>query len=146
MSFLKLSDDEQEALLQRLERGRYFLAFVNYEEWGVYRAVRLISHARSLSSYRYTCISPEDGDGDDAEYKAPYHHEYCQPYRSSQSHEPVGGMVVDNCYIYAIVETEEEANALAEAVHALCQVYKTEIAGPLLKFEMGLRMVMDQAV
>ena len=142
MSFIAYSDDEKKALLQRLKEGCFFLALGNERQWGVYRCEGIIC-PRSANPLRWIVgVTAQNGDM----WEAPHSEHYSPAFRSPEEWEPLDGCLADASCIRAIVETEDEARAIAEAVHALCQVYNAEIAQPLLKLQMGLRMVMDQAI
>lgn len=121
--------DEQTALVKQIVPGKYMFIYENPDHWGVYRADSL---PKQPTGYTVVII--------DIDYDAPGEHERID---ISYQMEGASGPVVDTHGIMALYDNEEEANRTCETMMALLATYKTEIAAPLLKVEMGVAMLVE---
>jgi hypothetical protein len=132
MSFLsKKTYKEQQQYARQIVPGMFVLVYENPTHWGVYKAQETFHD-------RYIILVDDD-------YDAPGHHDRANITYEYETERFRASPVIDTHSIKAFFMTEEEANAAAERMVSLIELYQVEIAGPLLKLEMGIEVLLEQS-
>ena len=122
MGFLHISEKDFKALVALVRPGKFVLIYENPDRWGVFKC------AAKVTILNTPIIV-------DRSYEAPGVHERID---ISEYYER------NTLALKAVYDTKEEADAVAERMIALINTFKSEIAAPTLKLEMGISVLLAQ--
>ena len=129
--FLKLCNSEIKAIVEQIGVGKYVFVYEGPGSWAIHRADS--KPHRSDTAYSMFII--------DTKYHAPGYEYRREVYYED---ERASGPVCSTHGVLAVLDTEEEANALAERLSLAYKAYQEEMKAPLLKLELAIKIALTQ--
>lgn len=125
--FLHLNNEQKLVEVAKMEDGKFALVFQDDATWDIYRI--LYAPVSDKHSFTYFAV--------DLEYKAPHYHDRIHLYEEDRDSNS-GEYVCDTFFLVKVLNTQEEADQLADKMSELVFNYSEETKAFRLKLEIGI--------